>query len=74
MYAVAPFQAWDGGPSYLAGRFVIVAFALVGVAAAWWLGERAYGRTAGAVAAALVAVDSTHVAISHAAVTDVPLA
>src|SRR5439155_1044687 len=44
-----------------------------GVAAAWWLGERAYGRTAGAVAAVLVAVDSTHVAISHAAVTDVPL-
>ncbi len=73
MYAVAPFQAWEGGPSYLAGRLVIVALALVGVAAAWWLGERAYGRTAGAVAAAVVAVDSTHVAISHAAVTDVPL-
>jgi len=73
MYAVAPFQAWEGGPSYLAGRLTIVALALAGVAAAWWLGERSYGRTAGAVAAALVAVDSTHVAISHAAVTDVPL-
>jgi 4-amino-4-deoxy-L-arabinose transferase-like glycosyltransferase len=73
MYLVAPFQAWEGRPSYLAGRFVIVALALAGVAAAWWLGDRAYGTAAGAVAAAVVAVDSTHVAISHAAVTDVPL-
>src|SRR5439155_3365950 len=73
MYLAAPFQVWEGRPSYLAGRFVIVALALVGVAAAWWLGERAYGTAAGAIAAAVVAVDSTHVAISHAAVTDVPL-
>ena len=27
-YAVAPFQAWQAAPSYLAGRLVIVAFAL----------------------------------------------
>ena len=73
MYAVAPFQAWHAAPSYLAGRFVIVAFALGGVAAAWWLGSAAYGVVAGAVAAAVTAVETTHVAFSHAAVTDVPL-
>src|SRR5204862_7245647 len=60
-------------PSYLAGRFVIVAFALAGVAAAWWLGSAAYGVVAGGVAAAVTAVETTHVAFSHAAVTDVPL-
>jgi 4-amino-4-deoxy-L-arabinose transferase-like glycosyltransferase len=72
-YAVAPFQAWQGAPSYLAGRLVVVAFAVGGVAAAWWLGSRAYGTVAAAVAAAATAVESTHVAFSHAAVTDVPL-
>ena len=73
-YTLAPFQAWHGAPSYLTGRLVIVAFALAGVAAAWWLGSAAYGTVAAAVAAAVTAVDSTHVAFSHAAVTDVPLA
>jgi 4-amino-4-deoxy-L-arabinose transferase-like glycosyltransferase len=73
MYAIAPFQAWQAEPSYLAGRFVIIAFALGGVAAAWWLGSSAYGTVAGAVAAVATAVESTHVAFSHAAVTDVPL-
>ena len=72
-YAVAPFQAWHGSPSYLAGRFVIVAFALAGVAAAWWLGSAAYGTVAAAVAAAVTAVETTHVSFSHAAVTDVPM-
>jgi 4-amino-4-deoxy-L-arabinose transferase-like glycosyltransferase len=72
-YAVAPFQAWQGGPSYLAGRLVIVAFALAGVGAAWWLGSAAYGTLAGAIAALVTAVETTHVAFSHAAVTDVPL-
>jgi 4-amino-4-deoxy-L-arabinose transferase-like glycosyltransferase len=72
-YAVAPFQAWQGAPSYLAGRFVVVAFALAGVAAAWWLGSVAYGTVAAAVAAAVTAVETTHVSFSHAAVTDVPL-
>jgi 4-amino-4-deoxy-L-arabinose transferase-like glycosyltransferase len=72
-YAVAPFQAWQGGPSYLAGRLVIVAFAVAGVAAAWWLGSAAYGTVAAAIAAAVTAVESTHVAFSHAAVTDIPL-
>jgi 4-amino-4-deoxy-L-arabinose transferase-like glycosyltransferase len=72
-YAIAPLQAWNAAPSYLAGRFVVVAFALGGVAAAWWLGSAAYGVVAGAVAAAVTAVETTHVAFSHAAVTDVPL-
>jgi 4-amino-4-deoxy-L-arabinose transferase-like glycosyltransferase len=72
-YLVAPFQWFDASPSYLTGRLVIVALALVGVAAAWWLGARAYGVTAGAIAAAVTAVDTTHVAFSHAAVTDIPL-
>jgi 4-amino-4-deoxy-L-arabinose transferase-like glycosyltransferase len=73
MYAVAPFQAWQATPSYLAGRFVVVAFAVAGIAAAWWLGSRSYGTVAGAIAAAATAVDVTHVTFSHAAVTDVPL-
>ena len=47
-YAIAPFQAWQGAPSYLTGRLVIVAFALAGVGAAWWLGSAAYGTVAGA--------------------------
>jgi hypothetical protein len=72
-YLVAPFQAWEGGPSYLAGRLVVFALALAGVAAAWWLGSRAYGVVAGAIAALVTAVASTHVAFSHAAATDVPL-
>jgi 4-amino-4-deoxy-L-arabinose transferase-like glycosyltransferase len=72
-YAVAPFQAWEGSASYLAGRLVVVAFGVAGVAAAWWLGSRAYGTVAAAVAASATAVDTTHVAFSHAAVTDVPL-
>src|SRR5881397_1585376 len=72
-YAIAPFQAWQAAPSYLVGRLLIVAFALAGVGAAWWLGSAAYGTAAGAIAAAVTAVESTHVAFSHAAVTDVPL-
>jgi 4-amino-4-deoxy-L-arabinose transferase-like glycosyltransferase len=73
MYLLAPFQAWHGEPSYLTGRLVIVALAVAGVGAAWWLGAAAYGTVAAAVAAIVTAVESTHVAFSHAAVTDVPL-
>src|SRR5713226_4650326 len=73
MYLLAPFQAWHAAPSYLTARAVIVVLALAGVAAAWWLGRRAYGPTAGAVAAAFTAAEATHVAYSHVAVTDVPL-
>ena len=72
-YALAPFQAWHAQPSYLTGRLVIVAFAVAGVAAAWWLGSAAYGTVAAGVAAVVTAVATTHVTFSHAAVTDVPL-
>jgi hypothetical protein len=73
MYLLAPFQAWQGEPSYLTARVVVLVLALGAIAAAWWLGRRAYGPAAGAVAAALVAVETTEVAYSHMAVTDVPL-
>jgi Dolichyl-phosphate-mannose-protein mannosyltransferase len=73
MYVLAPFQLWADEPSYLAGRFVVVVLGLAGIAAAWFLGSRAYGTTAGFVAAAVTAVETTHVAYSRMAVTDVPL-
>ena len=73
MYLLAPFQAWADEPSYLTGRLVIVAVGVAGVAAAWWLGDRAYGTAAGFVAATATAVETTHVAYSRMAVTDVPL-
>jgi hypothetical protein len=73
MYLLAPFESWQFQPSYLAARLVVIALALGAVAATWWLGSRAYGGSAGAVAAALIAVDTTHVAYSRMAVTDVPL-
>ena len=69
---LAPFQLGLDDPSYLAGRLVVVALGVAGVAAAWWLGVRAYGVTAGFVAAAFTAVATTHVAYSRQAVTDVP--
>jgi 4-amino-4-deoxy-L-arabinose transferase-like glycosyltransferase len=73
MYVLAPFQAWQDEPSYLAARLTMVVIAVGGVAAAWWLGQRAYGTLAGFVAAAVTAVETTHVAYSRMSVTDVPL-
>ncbi len=73
LYVQAPFQSWDGAPSILTARIVIVLFGLAAVAAAWWLGRSAYGTLAGVIGAAVVAVQTTSVAYSHAAVTDVPL-
>jgi 4-amino-4-deoxy-L-arabinose transferase-like glycosyltransferase len=73
MYLIAPFQAWEAHPSYLAARLVVIALAGGAVGASWWLGDRAFGPPAGVVAAALVAVDTTHIAYSRMAVTDVPL-
>src|SRR5919108_443547 len=73
MYLLAPFQAWQDEPSYLAARVVVLVLALSAIAAAWWLGRRAYGPAAAAVAAAVVAVETTEVAYSRMAVTDVPL-
>jgi 4-amino-4-deoxy-L-arabinose transferase-like glycosyltransferase len=74
IYVLAPFQAWAGAPSYVTARIVVVVLGLAGIACAWWLGQRAYGLPAAAVAAAMVAVETTHVAYSRMAVTDVPLA
>ena len=73
MYLLAPFQLWESAPSYLGARLVVVALGLGAVAASWWLGRRAYGPVAAPVAAAVVAVATTHVAYSRMAVTDVPL-
>ena len=73
LYAQAPFQAWNDAPSILTARIVTVVFGLAAVTATWWLGRRAYGTLAGVVGAAFVAVQTTSVAYSHAAVTDVPL-
>ena len=73
LYVLAPFQAWQDEPSYLTARLIVVAFGVAAVAAAWWLGRAAYGKTAGLVAAAAVAVETIGVAYSHMAVTDVPM-
>jgi 4-amino-4-deoxy-L-arabinose transferase-like glycosyltransferase len=71
MYVNAPFQAWQSSPSFLTARIVEVVISLGAIAAAWWLGRRAYGT--GVVAAAVVAVCTIEVAYSRPAVTDVPL-
>jgi 4-amino-4-deoxy-L-arabinose transferase-like glycosyltransferase len=73
LYVQAPFQAWQDAPSYFTARIVGVAIGLVGVASAWWLGERSYGVLAGGVAAVATAVAGVHVAYSRMAVTDVLL-
>ena len=73
MYLLAPFQVFADTPSYLTARVVVLVLALGAIAASWWLGSRAYGGLAGAVAAVLVAVETTSVAYSRMAVTDIPL-
>jgi 4-amino-4-deoxy-L-arabinose transferase-like glycosyltransferase len=73
IYLFAPFEAWQDRPSILTARIIVLILALGAVAASWWLGNRAYGALAGTVAAAIVAVETTHVLYSHMAVTDVPL-
>jgi len=70
---LAPFQLPFDEPSYGAARGVAAAIGIAGVAAAWWLGRRAYGPLAGVVAGAATAVATVHVAYSHMAVTDVLL-
>jgi 4-amino-4-deoxy-L-arabinose transferase-like glycosyltransferase len=73
LYLMAPFQAWHAAPAYLDARILVALLGIGAVAATWWLGLRAYGLVAAAIGAAVVAVDVTHVAYSHMAVTDVPL-
>jgi hypothetical protein len=71
MYVNAPFQAWQGSPSFLTARIVAVVISLAAIAAAWWLGRRAYGS--GVVPAAALAVCTIAVAYSRPAVTDMAL-
>jgi 4-amino-4-deoxy-L-arabinose transferase-like glycosyltransferase len=74
MYLEAPFQAWQSEPSLLTARVVVLLLGLGSIAATWWLARRSYGNAiAGAVAAAIVAVSTVHVAYSRAAVTDIAL-
>src|SRR6266568_933372 len=73
MYVNAPFQAWQSQPSFLTARIVAIVLALGSIVATWLLARRAYGATAGAVAAAITTVCTIHVAYSREAVTDVPL-
>ncbi len=74
MYVEAPFQAWQAEPSLLTARIVVLVLGLGSIAATWWLARRAWGDAlGGAVAAAIVAVATTHVAYGREAVTDVPL-
>jgi hypothetical protein len=70
---LAPFESWQSEPDYLAARIVAVAVGVLGVAASWWLGAKAYGVVAGGVAAAATAVATVHVAYSRTAVADVLL-
>jgi 4-amino-4-deoxy-L-arabinose transferase-like glycosyltransferase len=73
LYLQAPFQAWHAEPAYLTARVVACSLGVAGVGAAWWLGRLAYGLPAAVVASVATAVDTTHVAYSRAAVTDVPM-
>lgn len=73
MYLLAPFQAWQDRPSFLTARILVALLGTLAVALTWWLGRRAYGTGAGLVAATFVAVETTGVAYSHMAVTDIPL-
>jgi hypothetical protein len=74
MYVEAPFQAWQDEPSLLSARIVVLVLALGSIAATWWLARRAWDSPlAGAVAAAIVAVCTVHVAYSRESVADVPL-
>ena len=73
LYLLAPFQSWQAAPSYFPARLVVLVLGLAAVGAAWLLGRRAYGVAAGAVAAAVVAVETTHGAYSRIAAPDVPL-
>jgi 4-amino-4-deoxy-L-arabinose transferase-like glycosyltransferase len=73
LYLLAPFEAWHAVPTYLDARIVIAVLGTAAVAATWWLGLHAYGMPAAVVGAAAVAVETTHVAYSHMAVTDVPM-
>lgn len=64
--------AVDAGAFYLTARLVVVAFGVTSVALVYTLGRDAFGRAAGVLAAAFLAVAPLHVQYSYLAVTDVP--
>ena len=73
LYLEAPLQALYHAPAYLVARLVVVACGVGTVGAAWWVGRLTYGLPAALLAAVATAVETTHVAYSRAAVTDVPM-
>jgi 4-amino-4-deoxy-L-arabinose transferase-like glycosyltransferase len=73
LYLQAPLQALHAAPAFLTARVVTVCLGLATVATAWWVGRLAYGTPGAVVAALATAVETTHVAYSRAAVTDVPM-
>ncbi|MGZ4461805.1 MAG: glycosyltransferase 87 family protein [Gaiellaceae bacterium] len=73
LYLLAPTQIGSAQPDYLRARILVLVLALAAVAATGWLAARTWGPSAGVLAAAIVAVETTHVVASHAALADVPL-
>jgi 4-amino-4-deoxy-L-arabinose transferase-like glycosyltransferase len=73
LYLQAPLQAFHAAPAFLTARVLTACLGLATVAAAWWVGRQAYGVPGAVVAALATAVETTHVAYSRAAVTDVPM-
>lgn len=60
-------------PAYLAGRLLCCGFGVATVGATYFLGRRAYGRTAGYTSAAVLALCFLHVRDSKYATTDVTM-
>jgi 4-amino-4-deoxy-L-arabinose transferase-like glycosyltransferase len=60
-----------GAPSDVAAAAVSVFFGVACIIALWWLGRSWFGPAVGIAAAALLAVDEYHVALSRSALTDV---
>jgi hypothetical protein len=58
---------------FLAGRALTAVFGIAAVAALYWYGRRLYGRTAGLVAAAFLAVSPIAVRDAHYVKLDVPV-
>jgi 4-amino-4-deoxy-L-arabinose transferase-like glycosyltransferase len=73
-YLLAPSQLGASEPSYLRARIAAAILGVALVAATWLLVERPWGPLAAGVAAAIIAVETTLVAVSHTAVSEVPLA
>ncbi|MCE5314902.1 MAG: glycosyltransferase family 39 protein [Armatimonadota bacterium] len=61
-----------GDGVYLAARLVTVMMGVGAVAATYWAGEEMFGKTAGLLAALVLAIAPLHVQHSHFATVDVP--